>query len=215
MAGILMAQSGTVMTLSDVVDIAEQIAESSSRIYFKPHPDGAAHWTLRLRIADGIIVTLTQLDDSPTTAVTTTILALLLSTLDSVVRTRLLDADHIPRQEVTINVVSRRELEAQSESGLPILADMRSGFGVAESTDITLKDQPPIVVVRTNKFPTPWCPTEHALSDFHLLLNDLLRVLITHILARNIEPEVLLPKIGKIIARCGYRGPADRRHPRE
>ena len=85
-AGILMAQSGIVMTLSDVADIAERIAESSSRIYFKPHADGRGHWTLRLRNADGVIVTLGQLDDSPTTAVTTTILALLLSGLDSVVR---------------------------------------------------------------------------------------------------------------------------------
>ena len=214
-AAILMAQSGNVLTLGDVVDIAERLATVSTRIYFKPQSDGPGHWTLRLEIADGVVVSLVQLDDSPRTAITTTVLALLLSGLDRIIRQRLLDAERIPRHEVIINVISRKELKAQPGSELLELGDMPKGFVVAESTDVTRSDQPPIFVVCADQFPTPWRPNEHALSDVHLLLGELLRVLVAHLLARAVEPEVLLPKIGSIIRRIGYRGPAVHAHPRE
>ena len=98
-AAILMAQSGNLLTLDDVADIAERLAAAEARIYFKPQPDGSGHWTLRLEIADGVVISLVQLDDSPRTAITTTVLALLLSGLDRIIRQRLLDAERIPRQE--------------------------------------------------------------------------------------------------------------------
>ena len=214
-AAILMAQSGHSLTLGDVADIAERLAESSARIYFKPQSDGNGHWTLRLEIAEGVIVSLVQMDDSPRTAITTTVLALLLSGLDCIIRQQLLNADRIPRQETVINVVSRQEIEAQIDSELLNLGDMPTGFAVAESTDVTQSDQPPILVICADRFPTPWRPHEHALSDVHLLLGELLRVLAAHLLARTVEPEVLFPKIGSIIRRIGYQGPAAHAHPRE
>ena len=214
-AAILMAQSGNLLTLGDVADIAERLAATSAHIYFKPQSDGSGHWTLRLEIADGVVVSLVQLDDSPRTAVTTTVLALLLSVLDRIIRQRLLDAERIPRQEAIINVASRKEFEAQLGSERLKLGDMPKGFVIAESTDVTRSDQPSILVICADQFPTPWRPNEHALSDVHLLLGDLLWVLVAHLLARAVEPEVLLPKIGSIIRRIGYRGPAVHAHPRE
>ena len=214
-AAILMAQSGDSLTLGDVSDIAERLASSSTRIYFKPHSDGGGHWTLRLDITDGVVVSLVQLDDSPRTAITTTVLALLLSGLDRIIRQQLLDAERIPRQEVIINVASRQGIEAQIDPELLNLGDMPRRFVVAESTDVTLSDQPPILVVCADQFPMPWRPTEHALSDVHLLLGEILRVLSAHFLARAVEPEVLFPKIGSIIRRIGYQGPAVHAHPME
>ena len=214
-AAILMAQSGHSLTLGDVADIAERLAESSARIYFKPQSDGSGHWTLRLEIAEGVIVSLVQMDDSPKTAITTTVLALLLSGLDCIIRQQLLNADSIPRQEAVINVVSRQEIEAQKDSEILNLGDMPKGFMVFESTDVTRNDQPPTFVVCADQFPTPWRPHEHALSDVHLLLGELLRVLAAHLLARTVEPEVLFPKIGSIIRRIGYQGPVVHAHPRE
>ena len=214
-AAILMAQSGNLLTLDDVADIAERLAAAEARIYFKPQPDGSGHWTLRLEIADGVVISLVQLDDSPRTAITTTVLALLLSGLDRIIRQRLLDAERMPRQEAIINVASRKVLEAQPGSERLKLGDMPKGFAVAESTDVTRSDQPPIVVVCEDQFPTPWRSNEHALLDVHLLFGELLRVLVAHLLARAVDPEVLLPKIGSIIRRIGYRGPAVHAHPRE
>ncbi len=213
-AGILMAQSGNLLTISDVVDIAERLVTAPARIYFKPKSDGSGHWTLRLEIADGIVVSIVQLDDSPRTAITTSILALILSGLDRFIRQRLLEAERMPRQEAIINVVSKKRLEEQIKLEPLNLGDMPNGFAIAESTDISRSDQPPILVICADQFPMPWRPNEHALSDVHLLLSELLRVLCAHLLARAVEPEVLFPKIFSIIQEIGYRGPAVHAHPR-
>ncbi len=213
-AAILLAHSGGSLTLGDVADIAERIARPSTGIYFKPQSDGAGHWTVRLEIADGVAISLVQLDDSPRTAATTTVLALLLASLDDTIRRRLLDAERIPRHEALINVASRSEFESQVGSDLLNLGDMPKGFAIAESTDVTRSDQPPILVLCGSDFPKPWRPNEHALSDVHLLLGELLRVLVAYLLAQSVEPEVLFPKIGTIVRGIGYRGEAVSVHPR-
>jgi tetratricopeptide (TPR) repeat protein len=213
-AAILMAHSGNCLTLGDLVDIGEKLTRVSPRVYFKPQSDGAAHWTVRLRIGDGVIVTLTQLDDSPRIAATTMILTLLLASLDEIIRRRLLDAERVPRHEAIINLASRKELEEQLGPTLLNLGELPAGFGIFESTDVTHSDQPPIVVVCADDFGLPWRPNEHAVSDPHLLLSELLRVLVTHLLASAVEPEVLFPKIGGLIRRIGYQGSADHTHPR-
>jgi hypothetical protein len=213
-AAILMAHSGNCLTLGDLVDIAERLARISPRVYFKPQSDGAAHWTVRLRMADGVIVALAQLDDSPRTAVTSMILALLLGSLDEMIRRRLLDAERVPRHEAIINIASRTELDAQIGPAILKLGELPNGFGLLESTDTTRSDQPPIVIVCTDDFGMPWRPNEHALSDAHLLLGELLRALVTHLLTRSVEPDVLFPKIGNLIRKIGYQGRADYAHPR-
>lgn len=206
-AAVLMTQSGRSLTLEDAVEIAERISVSSPCIYFKPGPNGCGNWTLRMAIANGVIVSLVQLDDSPRTAITTSVLALLLVALADVIRQRLLDTEQLPRQEVVINVVNREKLENQLGSDLLKLGDMPSGFGVAEPTDVTRSDQPPIVVICKDQFPMPWRPTEQAGPDYCLVLGELLRVLAAHLLARAVEPEVLFPKIASVVQRIAYKQP--------
>lgn len=213
-AAILLAHSGDCLTLGDLVDIAERLARLSPRVYFKPQSDGAAHWTIRLEIADGVVVSLVQMDDIPATARTTMILALLLASLGDLIRERLLETERIPRQEAIINVAGRMELGMQIGPELLDLGEMPKGFAVAESTDVTRIDQPPILVVCAEDFPTQWKPNKHALSDVHLLLSEVLRVFVAHLLAKSVEPEVLFPKIVALIREIGYRGTADYAHPR-
>ncbi|MEQ1909177.1 MAG: hypothetical protein ABMA15_10165 [Vicinamibacterales bacterium] len=214
-AAILLAHSGSSLSLADVADIGERVAVPSSGIYFKPQSDGAGHWTVRLAIADGVVLSIVQLDDRPRTAAATTVLALLLASLDEEIRGRLLDAERIPRNEAIINVASRTEFERQIGSDLLKLGNMPNGFAVVESSDVTRTEQPPVYVLCADDFPLPWRPSEHALSDVHMLLGELLRVLVSHLLAQSVEPEVLFPKIGGIVRRIGYRGPTMRTHPRE
>jgi hypothetical protein len=204
------------LTLADVADIAERVARPRTGIYFKPQSDGGGHWTVRLEIAEGVTVSLAQLDDNARTAVTTTILALLLASLGDTIRRRLLDAERIPRHEVIVNVPGRSEFESQVGSALLNLGDLPKGFAIAGSTDVTRSDQPPIMVICGRDFPRPWRPNERVLSDVHLLLGELLRVLAAHLLlAQSVEPEVLFPKIGEIVRGIGYRGEAAHIHPRE
>jgi len=212
-AAILMAHSGNSLSLGDLVDVAEQLTWlPGSRVYFKPEADGAAHWTVSLEIAGGVSVTLLQLDDSPKTSVVTTILALLLKSLEVIIGQRLLEAERLPRQEAIINVASRIELEAQLGSEILKLGDMPNHFAVAQSTDFSRSDQPPILVVCSDDFATSWRPHEHAFSDTHFVFGEILRTLVGHLLAQAVEPEVLFPKISRLVRKISYGGALDRTH---
>ena len=186
--------------------MAERIVASSSRLYFKPLADGAGHWTVRLDVADGVVLSLVQMDDEPRTAVLASLLALVMVGIEQVIGNRLLDVEHLPRQEAVINVVSRKALEAQLGQAVGQLGEMPDGFAVSQSTDFVRSEQPPIVVVRGGEFPTAWRPREEELSDLHMLVGQLLRALIPHLLGRAVEPEVLFPKILATVREMGYRG---------
>lgn len=198
-AAILMVQVTPRITLDDVADLGERIAASSERLYFRPLSDGAGQWTVRLDVANGVVLSLVQLDAEPRSAILTTVLALLLVGLDGVIGSRLLDVEHVPRQEGIINVASRKEVEAQLGPAVGELGEMASGYRVSESTDIGRSDQPPILVIRAEERPTAWRPSDGDLSDVHVLFGELLRALVHHFLARTVEPEVLFPKIGATI----------------
>ncbi len=214
-AAILLAQSSKELTLGDVTDVAERISASSARIYFKPQLDGSGHWTIRLGIADGVVVSLVQLDDNPRTAITTTVVALLLSSLDRVIRQRLVDVEHIPRGEAVITISNRKQLEAQVAVKLPNPGDLPKGFLVAESAGGPDSNQASILVACAEDFPVPWLPAEHALSDVHLLLGELLLALLGQVLEGAVEMEVLVPKIGGIVREVSLQGLAPHIHSRE
>lgn len=205
-AAVLMSQGGDVLSLADMVEVADRLTGSAECLYFKPQHDGAGQWTVRLEIADGIVVSIVQLDSQPRSANTAAILALLLASLDGTIRRELLDAEHLPRREATVNVASRAELEKELGPDLLELGDLSRGFAIAASTDVSRNDQPPMLVICADDFPKRWRPDDHALSDAHLLFGELLRFLAAHLLAEAVEPEVLAPKIGRLIRGIGYRG---------
>jgi hypothetical protein len=159
---------------------------------------------VHLEIAGGVAVTFLQLDDAPKTSVATAILALLLKSLDLMIGQRLLEAEHLPRQEAIINVASKTELETQLGPDALKLGDMPNHFVIAESTDFSRSDQPPILVVCSDDFRTSWQPHEHEFSDIHFAFSEILRVLVAHLLGQSVEPEVLSPKIGRLIHKIGY-----------
>ena len=204
LAAVLMTLSTESVTLGDVADMAEGMMPSSG-LYFKPLPDGAGHWTLRLEVAGGVVLSLVQLDGEPRTAILTTILALLLVGFDRATLGRVLDVEHLPRREAVVNVTSVKDLEAQLGASIRRLGRMPERYAVSESTDVTSAEQPPILVIRAEEFPTAWRPGEDGLSEVHVLLGELLRALVPHLLGRAVERDVLVPKIAATIRDMMYR----------
>jgi len=204
--GVLLASSWECLNIADVVDLADRVSKRTTHLHFKPHPDGAGHWTLRTEIGGGVVATVTQLDDSTRTAVVAMLVALLLRCLGPAIRSSVIETESTPRTEVAIHVLGRTEFDAHVEPALSGLGDMPSGFSVTRSTDVARHDQPPIFVICDSSFGKPWHPSEHRLSDMHLLLAELLCPLSSHLLAREVEEEVLFPKIGGLVRQMGYRG---------
>ena len=204
-AGVLLACNWSSLTLNDLVYLAEKLAESSPILYFKPHGDGAAHWTLRLPFSDPVIITLTQMDDSPRTSVTTMMLTLLLAGTSRGIGLSLLGGEQLARREAVVSVVSRADFDANIDPALSDLGDMPQGFTVSQSSDLEHEDQPPTIIICSQTFGSPWHPSRRAVSDIHLLFGAFLRGLSMHFLAREVEEDVLRPKIVAFVRSLGYR----------
>ena len=205
-SAILMSSSWETLTLSTLADIAERIANRLTHLYFKPQSDGAAHWTIRLELGTGVVATIGQLDDSPQGAVIAMVTALLLGGMSSRVRTSILEADDLPRNEFMINITNRVDFEAQIDPEMFPLGELQKGFAVTSSTDLARDDQPPIIVIFEDSFGEPWNPSKRRVSDIHLLLAEILRGMAYHLLSEAIEPEVLYPKIMSVVKKIGFWG---------
>lgn len=204
-AGVLLACNWDTVKLSDLVQVADRLSKSSPALYFKPHPDGAAHWTIRLDLEEPVVVSITQMDDSPRTAVVSMCLALLMAGLSSRLGHDLLEGEQLFRREAVITVVSRSDFDANIDPAISKLGDMPNGFTVTQSTDLVHEKQPPTIVICADNFGSPWTPAKRPISELHLLFAEILRTLASHLLAREVEADVLIPKIGTIVRRMGFR----------
>ena len=207
-AAVLICDDGSELTLADIVEIGECVAASSPTVYFKPYPDGAGQWTVRLSAGNGLAVSVQQMDDDPATARLAAVLALLLNGLDEFIGEALLDVERMPRDEALIVITSRREAQERLDPGLWSGGPIADGFVVSRSTDIVRGDQPPMLVVREDGFPTAWRPRDEVISDAHMVFGGVLNELVPHFFAERIEPEVLRRKIVEVIREMGYSGPS-------
>lgn len=205
-AALLMTASWGSFSVPELVRVAERLTANSTRLYFKPYPDGASHWTVRIAIADGVTATIAQLDDRPRTSIVAMAITLLFASLGASIRRRILDTEQLPRREVAVNVVSRTDFDANIEPELSGLCELPDRFTVSQSTDVTRSDQPPIIVICEDDFGQPWRPNHQRLCDVHLLFAQLLTVLASHLLAREVEPDILFPKVRGLMQRMGFRG---------
>jgi tetratricopeptide (TPR) repeat protein len=207
-AALLMASSWDSMILDDLVSVADQLCDFSSGLYFKPYSDGAAHWTTRMEIGAGVTATIVQLDDSPRSAAMALIMAVLLRGTSEGLRSMVLEADDLPRSEVVVNIVCRRDFDANVGPDISKLGTLPHGFGVFESSDVTRPEQPPIILVHDDRFAGGWKPHLDRISGVQVAFAELLRVIVVHLIGKQIEREILFPKIGNFVRRLTYQGQA-------
>ena len=195
---VMLLEGARLLRVEDVVDIGDKVARSIESVYFKPQPNGAGHWTVRMNVGDGVVISIVQMDESAQTAVTTAVLALLLAILDQQIGDQLLDVAKTPRREAIINVIERTALKEQIGHDVEI-PDVHDGYAVMESVDLSREEQPPIVIVCGHEFPKAWRPSKRGLSDGHILFADVLLRLAGHLLAEAVERSILLPKVARIV----------------
>ena len=201
-AAVLMTQSGEEWGLEDVVQVAEMVGTGSDRIYYKPHPDGAGHWTVRLEMGEGVLTTVTQLDDSVRTSLVTMNLALLLASCDEIIWEDVLGRSGTGVREVVINVCCKGQLDTQLGAEASRLGDMKDGFEVlrVEGTEA----QGEFLAIWAGEFGGPWRPMAEGVSDIHKLFGALVCNVATRWLSDEVEQDVLIPKIVRLVRSIGY-----------
>jgi tetratricopeptide (TPR) repeat protein len=203
--GLLLAHGVGSLSLNDIVDLSGAVTSIDPHLSFNPHDDGAAHWTVQLKWGEGVVSTISQLDDGPHGALLATAITLLLHVHAGEIRSTMFPAECLPRSEVAINVISQSHFETISGSEYLAAADLSQGFVVSESSDIDRRDQPPIIVIYSDTFGGRWKPHEEPLSDYHDVLPLLLRSLSMHLLAKRLDTAVLFPKIRDAVGAMRFR----------
>ena len=203
-AGIMMTQSGEEWGLVDVVHVAEMVSRASDRIYHKPREDGAGHWTVRLEMGDKVVITITQLDDSVRTSLITMVMVLLLGSCDRMIWKDVLGTIGSGVDEVVVSVCSKRDLDAQFGEKTRGLCLLREGFGVIEFEGEERNGQ--FVAIWGDDFGRAWRPLEEETSDMHKLFGAVVLRVATLWLAEEVEQEVLIPRIVRLVRSMGYVG---------
>ena len=206
LAAILLASDWDSFSMGDLVDIAENTAEIDPHLHFKPQPNGAAHWTVRVGTNPGVLVTVEQLDGNSRTSAVAFVVVCLFTALGDQICSDVIGTAQPPRAEAIMNVANRTELEAHLGPVLTQLGELEEGFALFRSTDPTHEDQPPFGAVCEERFGTPWTPASQPLSDVHMLFAELLVVLASHVLAEELEREVIEPKVARLLTMLSYRG---------
>ena len=201
-AGIMMTQSGDGWGLVDIVKVAEMVSTASDRVYHKPRSDGAGHWTVRLEMGDSVVVTVTQLEDSVRTSLVTMVMALLLGSCDRMIWKDVFGMIGSGMSEVVVNVCSKRELDVQFGEKECDLRLPREGFGVIEFEGEERKGQ--FVAIWEDDFGRAWRPLEEEMSDMHKLFGAVILSVATLWLSEEVEQDVLIPRIGRLVRSMGY-----------
>ena len=203
-AGIMMTQSGDEWGLVDVVHVAEMVSKASDRIYHKPQVDGAGHWTVRLEVGDNVVITVTQLDDSVRTSLITMNMVLLLGSCDQMIWKDVLETIGAGVREVVVNVCSKGEVDAQFGEKICGLRLPREGFGVIEAEGEEGEAQ--FLAIWEGDFGRAWRPMEEEMSDMHKLFGAVILNVATLWLSEEVEQDVLIPKIVRLVRSMGYVG---------
>jgi tetratricopeptide (TPR) repeat protein len=198
--GVLLACDWRRLALTDLVDIADRLATNIPGLYFKPQPDGAAHLTLKLPLAQGVICTISQLDDDAWVASASLLVALLFHVLSTPLRETVISANHLPRSEFEVNIVSQADFKQHVGADLSGLGEaLESKFVLMRATDLTDESPPPTVVICREDLSERWHPEADPVSEIHILFASLIEVVASHLLSEEIAPELLHPKLGAVM----------------
>jgi tetratricopeptide (TPR) repeat protein len=105
---LLAAHVSPETSLKELVAYVERCFRAVPDVTFKPYDDGAAHWTIRLALGEGIVGTVKQMDDTPLAFVCSALVIYFLKAIESQLAGTL-GVRSTPRSEFVLVVTTRRE----------------------------------------------------------------------------------------------------------
>jgi tetratricopeptide (TPR) repeat protein len=195
-------------SLAQLAKLAEDASAKLNTVSFKPHHDGAAHWTLEMQFSSRVTCTLDELDDSSKMAATCFVITMWLVALAEELQEAAIKIDQIPRVEAQIQIST---FTGASQYVADFLRDVRLGpenlVVVTEATNLESETPPPLIAICYDDLAKSWKPTKDRISPYHILLASVAERLIVHILRGRVERESLRPKLAGVIRRLASRAP--------
>lgn len=197
---ILLNFPSRTLSLKDIALTAQKVSERLPGITLRLHSDGAAHWAVSLDFTTPVIITISQLDDRDDTAAVCFALALFLKSYARQIQHEVLITSHLPRVEVTIQVVNEDELRTNvdvSNIGLP--ERLEQWCMVSRATDPKRDPRVPIIVITGNDIAEHWKLGLGQGGAAQVLFAKTLGELIFHLFEGEIDLETLYPKVIAVV----------------
>jgi len=195
---LLTAMPKNSLRLVDLVAIGDQLTSGSDGLYFKPQRDGAAHWVVRLRLAEPSVISITSLDDRVDTAIATFLLVLFLKGFEKEIQEEIILAHKIGRNEVTVSVVSLVELPEDIRALLPTTIGKESCAVTRPTFPAGDRPVPTMVICRTD-ISDHWEAESGRGSAVQFLLGLTLVEIVFQLFRGEVEVPTLQPKIIDVI----------------
>ncbi|MGA8730667.1 MAG: hypothetical protein WB608_18070, partial [Terracidiphilus sp.] len=187
------------LTMRPIVETSEVVNSRVEAMSFRPHSDGAAHWAVSLRNGYPLLVTISVIDDRPSSCLLAVALALFLWRFESELKEELLAGIETPKQEVHIVITHVDELPSDMRSAVP---DAERGVSVSRVTRPSAEDRIPTMIFYDDHLLESFKFADGETSGLLVLLLMTLCEFCHQLFLGEVDEAQLKPKIVKLLRRA-------------
>jgi len=187
------------LKMRPIVTASEIVSSRVKELSFRPHSDGAAHWVISLPKGYPLLLSVSVLDDRPSSCLLAVALVLFLWRFESELKDELLAGIETPKQEVQITITHVDELPSDIRAAVP---DPEHGVSVSRLTKPKGDDRIPTMVFYNDTLLTSFKFETGETSGLMVLLLFVLTELCHQLFLGQVDEAQFKPKIVKLLRRA-------------
>lgn len=187
------------LMMRPIVEASEVVSSHVRELSFRPHSDGAAQWVVSLLKGHPLLVSVTGLDDHPSSGLLAVALVLFLWRFEMELKEELLAGIETPKKEVHIMITHVDELPSDIRVAVP---DSELGVSVSRVSRPGTDDRTPTMVFYDDTLVRSFKLSAGETSGLLVLLLLTLTELCHQLFLGQVEEAQLKPKIVKLLRRA-------------
>ncbi len=187
------------MTMRSIVEASKEVSRHVSELSFRPHSDGASQWVVSLPKAYPLLVSVTVLDDRPSSGLLAVALVLFLWRFEKELKEELLAGIETPKQEVHIMITHVDELPPDIQAAIP---RAERGVSVSRVSKPQIGDQTPTMVFYEDSLLKSFKLAAGETSGLLVLLLLTLTEVCHQLFLGQVDEAQLKPKIVKLLLKA-------------
>jgi tetratricopeptide (TPR) repeat protein len=187
------------LAMRPIVEASEMVSSHVRELSFRPHPDGAAQWVVSLLKGHPLLVSVTVLDDRPSSGLLAVAFVLFLWRFETELKEELLAGIETPKQEVHFIITHVDELPSDIRVAVP---DSERGVSVSRVGKPETDDRTPTMVFYDDTLLKSFRFATGETSGLLVLLLLTLTELCHQLFLGQVDEAQLKPKLVKLLRRA-------------
>jgi tetratricopeptide (TPR) repeat protein len=187
------------LKMRPIVEASELVGSQVEGISFRPHSDGAAHWVISLREEYPLLISMSVVDDRPSSCLLAVAIALFLWRFERELKNDLLAGLETPKQEVHIVITHVDDLPPDIRSSVP---NSERGVSVSRVGRPSVEDRTPTMIFYDDHLLETFKFADGETSGLLVMLLMTLSELCHQLFVGQVDEAQLNPKIVKLLKRA-------------